>query len=275
MKKIPTLILSKDRAPQLRLLIESLYANATGIFEPYVLWKATTQEHQNGYHKLQSEKLGVNWSRETYMLENLYAFLQMFQGQHFALFMDDCIFYKPLRKTPEELLSLFDDDTWCLSLRLGENTTESTKKPLEPVYKKDGFIKYNFKEHEAYDNYGFYFSWDGVVYNTDEVLKMFNNDDFYGTDNQYAILPQKIENFMSNKRDECEKNIICCPTESHVVSMNYNSTHPNASFNDFPLDELLKVYLEQHMTIDFDTIDFNNINGTHDNRSFALRPIML
>ena len=72
-----------------------------------------------------------------------------------------------------------------------------------------------------------------------------------------------------------EKNIICYPTESHVVSMNYNSTHPNASFNDFPLDELLKVYLEQHMTIDFDTPDFNNINGTHDNRSFALRPIML
>ena len=124
---IPTLILSKNRAPQLRLLLESLYFNATGIFDPYVCWTANTPAFESGYMKLQDEFANVRFARESYLLHNLYNFLDHWKDDHFALFMDDCIFYKPLRISPEELLSNLDDETWCLSLRLGRNTTDNTK----------------------------------------------------------------------------------------------------------------------------------------------------
>ena len=55
MERIPALILSKNRAPQLRLLLESLYVNATGIFDPHVIWTADTQAFETGYKKLQFE----------------------------------------------------------------------------------------------------------------------------------------------------------------------------------------------------------------------------
>ena len=44
--KIAALILTRNRACQSRLLLESLKANATGIFEPYLLYKADNSEYQ-------------------------------------------------------------------------------------------------------------------------------------------------------------------------------------------------------------------------------------
>ena len=124
---IPTLIVSKNRACQLRLLLESLYFNATGVFKPHVVWKSTTPEFEIGYEKVAAEFPQAIFTRETYLLVDFYHFLKKHQAGHFALFMDDCIFFKPLRVSPEELISKMDNDTWCLSLRLGNNTTENTE----------------------------------------------------------------------------------------------------------------------------------------------------
>ena len=270
MEKIPALIFSKNRASQLRLLVESLHFNATGIFQPYVVWQANTPEFEQGYHKLFSEQMDIFHVRESYMLDNLYAFLNNFKDGHFALFMDDCIFYKPLRVSPEDLISRIDDDTWCLSLRLGYNTTENTEKPIVSVSEDGDFIKYKFKEHGPHDNYGFCFSWDGVIYKTQDVLDLFNGNTFTQTHNQWAILPQKIENFTSHNRDEIKKDLICCSKESHVVCMNYNSTHPMAHFNMVSLESLNSSYLAGEI-IDFNSINFDGIKGTHETRPFSLR----
>ena len=272
MDAIPALILTKNRALQTRLLLQSFQANADGLFQPYVIWQATTKEYEQGYFKLQSEVEGVGWYKETYLLHDLYRFLEMVKDGHFALFMDDCIFYKPLKMSASELLDLFDDETWCVSLRLGLNTTDSTdeSKPLKTLRKSGDFIKYKYKKYKAYDNYGFYFSWDGVVYNTKEVLKMFKGDDFTNVDNTFAILPQRIEWYMANHRGDCEKGLMCIPKHSHVVSMNYNSTHDGAVFNSCPMDDLNSLYLQEDAVVDLDSIDFNNITGTHDIRPFKL-----
>ena len=267
---IPTLIVSKNRASQLRLLLESLYCNATGIFQPYVLWHANTPQLEAGYRKLISEFAQARFARETCLLDNFYAFLDFWKDGHFALFMDDCIFYKPLRLSSEELISKMDDDTWCLSLRLGYNTIENTEKQIIPTREDEGFIRYKFKEYGPYDSYGFCFSWDGIIYKTQDVLDLLNGNDFTETDNQWAILPQKIENFTANNRRFIKKDLICCPTESYVVSMNYNSTHPVSKFNDYPLDQLNAYYLEGNV-IDLNTINFDKIKSTHESRPFALR----
>ena len=272
MGKIPALIISKNRASHLRLLLESLYFNATGIFQPYVIWDANTKAFEQGYQKLLSENMNIFHWRETYLLENFYSFLNMFKDGHFALFMDDCIFYKPLRMSPEELLAKKGDDSWCLSLRLGNNTTRETKQQITPVYEDGEFVKYNFKDHHQHDNYGFCFSWDGVIYKTQDALDLFNQNTFMETDNQWAIFPQKVENFTTNNRRFIEQDLLCCPKESRVVCMNYNSTHPAAHFNHFSLEELNSRYLEGY-AIDFSSINFDGIDHTHEVRPFSLRPI--
>ena len=274
MERIPALILSKNRAPQLRLLLESLYVNATGIFDPHVIWTADTQAFETGYKKLQFEYQHIKWVREKFLLYDLYGFLNLYKDSHFALFMDDCIFYKPLRYTAQELIDLISDDTWCLSLRLGRNTTQNNPSSIQEVYSSPDFIKYKFKDHNADSNYGFCFSWDGVVYKTKTILDFFDNNDFTDTDNQWAILPQKIENFATKKRDNIKEDLICCPKESHVVCMNYNSTHPMANFRYYPLEELNEGYLRDQL-IDFSSINFDNITGTHEIRPFALRQMVL
>ena len=274
MEKIPALIFSKNRASQLRLLIESLYFNATGIFQPYIVWKANTPQFEEGYYKLFSENMNIFHIRESYILNNFYGFLHKFKDGHFALFMDDCIFYKPLRNSPEELIAKMDEDTWCLSLRLGQNITKETKKPIVPTSENEGFIKYKFKNHEACDSYGFCFSWDGVIYKTQDVLNLFNETTFLETDNQWAIFPQKVENFTQNNRDDIKKNLICCPKESRVICMNYNSTHPSANFNTVSIEELNSRYIEENFAIDFSSINFDNIDHTHEIRPFSLRPVI-
>jgi len=270
MEKIPALIFSKNRASQLRLLLESLYFNATGIFDPHVIWMANTPAFEQGYFKLQSEQTNIHYFRETHLLENLYMFLERFKDGHFALFMDDCIFHQPLRLSAKDLISKIDDDTWCLSLRLGNNTTENTEKPIVPVSEDGDFIKYKFKEYDRNDNYGFCFSWDGVIYKTQDVLDLFNGNHFLETHNQWAILPQKIENFTSHNRDKIKKDLICCPKESHVVCMNYNSTHPAAQFDYYSIEELNSKYLEGYV-IDFNSMNFDDIESTHEARPFGLR----
>tara|TARA_R100000152_G_C6777959_1_gene208232 strand:+ start:1437 stop:2261 length:825 start_codon:yes stop_codon:yes gene_type:complete len=274
MDRIPTLILTRNRACQARLLLESLYVNATGIFDPYVIYKADDDDFEAGYRELKKDFKHARFFQEEDMLSDLYSFLKHFSNDYFALFMDDCIFYKPLRYTAKELIQFLDDDTWCVSLRLGHNTRDNTSSAIKEVYSSADFIKYKFKDYGVADNYGFYFSWDGVIYKTQDVLDLFNDDDFSNTDNPYAILPQRIENFTQHKRDTVKKNLICCPKESHVVCMNYNTTHTNADFDYYPLQELNQNYLFGRV-IDLSTINFDNIKGTHDYRPFVMRRRLL
>jgi len=233
------------------------------------VWKSTTPEFEIGYQKVAEEFPQAIFTRETHLLVDFYHFLKQHQAGHFALFMDDCIFYKPLRVSPEELISKMDDDTWCLSLRLGNNTTDNTERPITSTSEDGDFIKYKFKEYSPYDNYGFCFSWDGVVYKTQDVLDFFDDDDFTKTTNQWAILPQRIENFTQNNRDRISKNTICCPKQSHVVSMNYNTTHSTGE-NYHPVDQLNLRYINGQI-MDLNSINFEDLEGTHAYRGFAMK----
>ena len=91
---IAALILTRNRACQSRLLLESLKANATGIFEPYLLYKADNSEYQRAYNFLSKDVLGTNFLIEGDLLGEIYLFLENVAGSHVAFFMDDCIFYR-------------------------------------------------------------------------------------------------------------------------------------------------------------------------------------
>lgn len=280
---IPFFCPTKNRAPQCRLLLESINRNAPGIFKPYVMWTADEQ-YRAGYEKLQEEQfvkdMGATFVKEENFVDQLYEFL-FDAGEYFGLFMDDCIFYKRAEFTKSDILSYLNGSTWCVSLRLGYNTivqdylNNIQQKPINPESSRDGFIWWDFNEHHGETNYGFHFSWDGVVYRTKDVLNIFNNTDFKNTSNQWAIAPQRIENYMMNRRGDVPYKLMCSPEISHVVCMYWNSTHPHAvggrKFGG-GMEEMQELYMNNYV-IDLDSIDFSNIRSCHDELSFTYRKL--
>ena len=288
---IPFLCPTKNRAAQCRLLLESLHVNARGIFKPYIMWKADP-EYIAGYQKLASEQwvkdMGAVFIQEQDFVKDFYRFL-IDSGTHFALFMDDCIFYRPAGFTTQDLLGCLDDDTWCVSLRLGTNTQiqDYMNGEMQPELGVEASVQYgafteeelmvywDFRKHHVHKNYGFHFSWDGVVYRTQDILDIFNYTDFTGTDNQHAIIPQRIENYMMNRRDAVKYKYMCCPIKSHVVCMNWNCTHQYANTGQKfggGMREFQELYMLDHV-IDLSSIDFSNVKSCHDELSFTYRKI--
>ena len=72
-----------------------------------------------------------------------------------------------------------------------------------------------------------------------------------------------------NNRHNISQNLISCPKQSRVVCMNYNTTH-STGVNYHPIGELNRRYIYGHI-IDFNSIEFSNIDGTHAYRGFSMR----
>ena len=286
---IPFFCPTKNRASQCRLMLESINRNAPGIFRPNILWKADPK-YVAGYEKLMNEQwvkdMDANFIQETDMIKQFYQFLEyaandILDNKYCALFMDDCIFYRSLKVDKDKLKSLFTDNTWCVSLRLGQNTiiqdyiTGESQKEIGPGYCIDEFIHYEFKEHHPHKNYGFHFSWDGVIYRPEDILKIFNGTDFTKTDNQWAIAPQRIENYMMNRRDEVPYSMMCCPEHSCVVCMNWNCTHPYAKTGvkfGGGMEEMQELYMQDYV-INLDSIDFSNVRSCHEELGYTYKKI--
>ena len=60
---IPLFISSKNRASQLRLLLESLDKNCSDLFEINILYSSGNDSYHDGYKKLQNESIvdAIEW----------------------------------------------------------------------------------------------------------------------------------------------------------------------------------------------------------------------
>ena len=101
---IPLFIASKNRASQLRLLLESLNKNCSDLFEINILYSFDENGYQDGYKKLQDESIANNieWQQEDkdsngVFVRQFYDFLDH-NPDHFALMVDDNVFYSHLVK---------------------------------------------------------------------------------------------------------------------------------------------------------------------------------
>lgn len=126
---IPLFISSKNRPSQLRLLLESIGVNTNSLFDITVLYKYDSSGYKLGYEKLKEEKIlsnltfveeeqGVNGNFLNQMREYITS-----AGKLFSLMVDDNIVYRNIDATTEEIEEQFTDDVFCVSLRLGKNTT--------------------------------------------------------------------------------------------------------------------------------------------------------
>lgn len=168
------LIPSFDRPMQLECLLNSL--DLEDDFKVKVLYKWSDKKYLEGYEKVAAYYTHVGWLEEKNFCENWKSLLSN-SSEYVMLATDDCVQFYPF---DNEVDLLFSNDVHCISLRLGENTIiqDYILGLRQPALDNYGdvsecfdMLKWNFKRHPRFNNYGYAFSLDMTIYRQEDLIK--------------------------------------------------------------------------------------------------------
>lgn len=277
-----TIIPSKDRAPQLRLLLESIFKNLDLCITPiYIIYDSSNDAFEEGYRKLMAENIHPNIyfiKQNNPMGLTIYRLLSSTNAQYVCFFVDDCIVYRRAKDITFKQVSLAfveDNDTWCYSMRLGMNTTLQNHKTNhiikapQPLLQADKYFKYSYKHHNPEDNFGYYWSWDGCIYNKNVLLNHVVFDEFKNLDK-----PRPIETYMFHRKRPY-RYLMACPYQSAVVCMEWNCVQDTTGYYGGVVcamaEDLNKLYIELDQVIDLESLNVTNIRSCHYELPFATK----
>lgn len=264
-----SLIFTKNRASQLKLLLESIKKNADGIFNINVLYKHTTDEFKKGYDKLREENIlpNITWIEETSFKEQVVKFLD--SDYEFSLFFtDDDIIYRPVDK--DEIVKAFeDDDLLTFSLRLGTNIKVcymlNADSVLIPLETKEKTVVWDWTKH--YGDEGYPISVDGHLFRTEDILGFSKNIN-YNNPNSYEAALQIFDNFPKFKM-AAFLNSCLVNTPVNMVQNVFENNRQGDKYG-ITAEELNTKYLNNEI-IDFEKLDFSNIIGAHQEIPFIFK----
>ena len=173
------LILSKDRACQLRLLLESIRVNAPEVLDDIkIIYTSSNENFEKGYEKLKKEKILPNivWQKEHNLVEDFFKYLEDSDSDYICGMTDDCVVYKKVPASSELVESMLEDeDVICFTLRLGLNTEIlnylSKGRNVLTEYEENSIgIKWNYSTFAHTANYGYPITLDGHIYRPKELL---------------------------------------------------------------------------------------------------------
>lgn len=269
MNKIKCVIMSKDRAPQLQLLLDSIELNAPNLFDISVIFKASTKEFDDGYGILRSRKQNVAWIREANFRAHVESLLDT-KYKYFAFATDDSIVYRNLDnllggRAYEEIDDFFTKnfDVLCYSLRLGENVTHENyyggpEFPKCYMYSNGVSRAWNWKVM-APSTMGYPLSVDMHVFATQTLKEIVARATF--------DTPNSLEGNMSGFAMTLPHLYMGSPKLSAVVGNSINRVQDvwlnNAgSVHPISAQELNEKYLDGWI-IDIDALDFDKIFAAH------------
>ena len=264
------LILSKNRASQLRLLLESISLNAPNLLgEIKIIYTSTNDEFAKGYEKLQSEKILPNivWEKEKDFVPDFLNALKTCESEFICGIVDDCVFYKRLASTANQIESVITDDVFCFSFRLGLNTTmQNYLNPTEFVelgkYESNPFcVRWNWKEWSSKLNYGYPISLDGHIFRTKEISYLSHKFEFEYLRYWEGIIAGKC-------RNETERHMMVSYRQSVLFSIPCNCVQDPpliaGGIHPFSEEELNEKYLNDEV-INFRAMEyaFQNVKWSH------------
>jgi hypothetical protein len=147
----------------------------------FILYKATTPEFEAGYAKLQNMTGNIAWIDDDDFQSDTIEILKAAK-EHVCFFVDDNLMYRSCNYTGEYIEALMTqvNHAGCFSLRLGRNTTIQDPYSKMPVRPMPNFIEVQVEgwpnslawqwNHLPKNNFGYPFSVDGHIYNTQLVL---------------------------------------------------------------------------------------------------------
>tara|TARA_R110002110_G_scaffold201091_4_gene411974 strand:+ start:3830 stop:4714 length:885 start_codon:yes stop_codon:yes gene_type:complete len=182
---ITAIILSKDKASQLHLLLESLQKNSGNLFEIKVIYEATNQMFEDGYNKTKEEffhkdRYGLNFPIKWFKRKHENLSLDILENLSFnrdltCVFNDENIMFgRP--PSYKNIVELFRTNAIAaLSLRLGNNTVIQNpydsnnyfiNKPEDGKFTLDNFMVWDASLVKPFTNFAMPFSDNGHVYTT-------------------------------------------------------------------------------------------------------------
>lgn len=160
----PTLLIwSKDRAGQLDLLLQSIEKFCPQ-FNVHILYKASNQNYNEGYKKLESYFPECHYHPEFNFRKQTLDILGL--NKYVCISTDDTVLTRPFSLKEEHIANVD-----IFSLRLGWNTVvqEPFSGRIQPTlsrYVDEGeTVIWDSRLYNPYDNYGYQFGMDMVLYN--------------------------------------------------------------------------------------------------------------
>jgi hypothetical protein len=279
---INAIIFSKDRAQQLRLLFDSMFYNSYKLLDDItVIYTCTDEKFAQGYSLLQSEKLfpkvSINWIQEENLVNNVISAMTKYckgPNSFITFFTDDSVFYKNIQpyKFVIESCMHTGSDISCFSLRLGINTTEQVYwhlgTSLQLNYSKVGnIIKWHHADYPDSHGYGYPLSLDGHIFRADEITNLVSMATPFSGVNS-------LEGSLSRFKSELAPSIASFEHSALVVvpinRVQDNCPNVAGLFHGISPEELNSRYLAGEV-IDYKSIDFSSVNGTHQELRYQFR----
>lgn len=264
------LILSKNRACQLRLLLESIKVNAPNLLDEIkIIYTSSDEDFAKGYEKLKSEQIlpYITWEEEKDFVPDFLNALKTCKSEYICGIVDDCVIYKRLPTSGKEIEETFSDEVFCFSLRLGLNTvTQNYLMPNNVVelqkYQQNPYcVKWDWKEWSSKLNYGYPISLDGHIFRTKEISDLSHKFEFEYLRQWEGVIAGRC-------REETERNIMISYQQNVLFSIPSNCVQdpPLIAGQVYPYSEeaLNKRYLDNEV-IDFGGMEyaFQNVTWAH------------
>ena len=268
---INNIIFSKNRASQLRLLLESIKINCPDTFNITVLYYSSDNFYEEGYEKLKKENIlpNVNWIKQSDFKNNVLQMLQT-NSDYSCFGVDDDIFFKPFDENIIRKTMIEGQDIFTFSLRLGKNVntcyTMKCSNVLIPLEENNGVVKFDWTKH--YADFSYPLSLDMHIFRTKEILKLtkavtFNNP------NEYEGGLQIFNNFPKYKMACFPHNVVVNSPANRVQDTCPNRFGEQYGFSE---KELNMKYLNNEV-VDYESLDFSNIIGCHQELKFGFKKI--
>ena len=258
---INAVIFSKDRAMQLRLLLDSIKTYAKGVFRISVIYAFSSEEFGAGYQKLifETARDEINWVRESCFRRDVLNALEN-DLQYTCFFTDDDVLFGRVSGSEMIGVLLYDESVICFSMRLGKNTdccyALNTDNRLVAAEEAAGLIKFDWSIHGS--DYGYPLSLDGHVFRTNEIRRMTEAISF--------VDPNTYESSLQIFGDHPRRNMVAY-AHSVLVGVPVNRVqcvHKNRNGDKFvfSIADLNSRYLSGER-INLSALDFSRVRGCH------------
>ena len=182
---ITAIVLSKDKAAQLHLLLESIQRNSSNLFDIRVIYEATNAVFTQGYDKVKEEffykdRYGLNFPIKWFPRKHENISLDIIENISHdrdltCIFNDENVVFKRLPSYKKTIELFRTNAISALSLRLGNNTVIQNAysansyfidKPSEGDFVLDNFMLWDASLVKPFTNFAMPFSHNGHVYTT-------------------------------------------------------------------------------------------------------------
>ncbi|MDB9851292.1 hypothetical protein OAC37_02690 [Amylibacter sp.] len=263
-KDCTIIIFSKDRVPQLDLLLRSILENTLGHRQIIIMYRASTVQAYNSYNKLTKKYLEheiiFRDEASNDFRSSLQELVKMSDSKTLCLLVDDDVFYRPFDFSMFDGLSALE---YQPSLRLGFNITRSWILGIDKMLTPGDIIAHN-EQQEIYEwqyrkaagDWGYSFSLDGNFYHREIFRIILSLSRFHNPNSLEASL-QKFRYFNPWLKGVALKFSVLFNNPSNKVQNENN----NASFNNDI--ELLDELYARHGSIKMANFSSERVNSVH------------